>query len=220
MGVWLIMKNKRWSLEVKLLSGVGVNQVKLSALMGDFKEEDENYFNESVRGLIEAGDVREYNENVVLKLGEFDGATKEEAYENYFESFTGDDHNELFFMNQIEAIELAVPCGCGGNCGKDVTEDFKEVKFEVTNEEALSSAISRGEIIVNEKVTIWKDSCYRLKEDATSETVLADLKSGKWREWDYSSKDVCSYIDETEDVIGASGTLELYTANGSKIGGN
>ena len=112
------MKNKRWSLEVALLSGVGVNQVKVGELMGDFKEEDTEHFNEVVRGLIEQGETKEYSENVVLKLGEFEGETVMDAYTEYFEAFDGDDQNELFFMNQIEALELAGNgCACGGNCG-------------------------------------------------------------------------------------------------------
>lgn len=225
------MKNKKWSLEVKLLSGTGVNQVKLGALMGDFKEEEDDYFNESVRSLIDAGEVREYKENVVLKLGEFEGSTKEEAYGNYFESFDGDDQNELFFMNQVEAIELAVPCGCGGNCHTadnldklngvgNIIESLSNPKFEVTNEQALSDAISRGELIVNEKVSVWKDVCYKIKEGATPESVVDDINSGKWVEWEYNAKDASSYIEGTEEPIGVAGTLEIYTSNGSKIGNN
>ena len=110
------MKKKKWLLEAQLISGKGVNQVKVGELMGDFKEENVDEFREAVSTLIEAGETREYNEGVFLRLGEYEGATIEEAYNNYFEAFDGDDHNELFFMNQIEAIELA-GCACGGKCG-------------------------------------------------------------------------------------------------------
>ena len=112
------MKKKKWLLEAQLISGKGVNQVKVGELMGDFKEENVDEFREAVSALIEAGETREYNEGVFLRLGEYEGDTIEEAYNSYFEAFDGDDHNELFFMNQIEAIELAgCACACGGNCG-------------------------------------------------------------------------------------------------------
>ena len=241
------MKNKRWSLEVKLLSGIGVNQVKLSALMGDFKEEDENYFNESIRGLIEAGEVKEYKENVVLKLGEFEGSTKEEAYGNYFESFDGDDQNELFFMNQVEAIELAVPCGCGGNCHTAdnldklregmklidaMTEEHRmdylngsipsllDRPIKVDNTQALNDAINRGEVTAIKKVSVYKEARYKIQEGSTIESVLDDLNSGKWRSWERDAKDTETYLEDTEEDLYGEGTVELYTTNNSKIGNN
>ena len=121
------MKSKKWSLEVALLSGIGVNQVKVGEVMGDFKEEDTEYFDGVVRDLIEKGDTREYKENVVLKLGEFEGETIEDAYSAYFDAFDGDDQNELFFINQIQAVELA-NCACGGNCSSTNLEKLQESK--------------------------------------------------------------------------------------------
>ena len=121
------MKNKKWSLEVALLSGIGVNQVKVGEVMGDFKDEDKEYFDGVVRDLIAKGDTREYKENVVLKLGEFEGETIEDAYSAYFDAFEGDDQNELFFMNQINAVELA-SCACGGNCSSNNMDKLKESK--------------------------------------------------------------------------------------------
>lgn len=125
------MKNRKWLLEVHLEKGTGVNQVKVGELMDGSKTDDE--CKEIISTLLEAGETREYNENVFLRLGEFEGATKEEAFNNYFESFDGDDQNELFFLHQIDAKELAVECGCGGNCGTS------NLNMELLAEEMVSN---------------------------------------------------------------------------------
>ena len=119
---------KKWLLETKLISGKGIKQVKVGELMsGDFKEENMDELNVAVSNLIEAGETTEYTDNVYLKLGVFEGATKEAAFGAYVDAFDGDDHNELFFMNQIEALELASNgCACGGNCGHDSKENDGE----------------------------------------------------------------------------------------------
>ena len=110
---------KKWLLGTKLISGKGIKQVKVGELMGgDFKEENMDELNVAVSNLIEAGETTEYTDNVYLKLGVFEGDTKEDAFGAYVGAFDGDDQNELFFMNQIEALELAGNgCACGGNCG-------------------------------------------------------------------------------------------------------
>ena len=110
---------KKWLLGTKLISGKGIKQVKVGELMGgDFKEENMDELNVAGSNLIEAGETTEYTDNVYLKLGVFEGDTKEDAFGAYVEAFDGDDQNELFFMNQIEALELAGNgCACGVNCG-------------------------------------------------------------------------------------------------------
>ena len=116
---------KKWLLGTKLISGKGIKQVKVGELMGgDFKEENMDELNVAVSNLIEAGETTEYTDNVYLKLGVFEGDTKEDAFGAYVEAFDGDDQNELFFMNQIESLELAGNgCACGGNCGVNESKE-------------------------------------------------------------------------------------------------
>ena len=167
------MKNRKWLLEVQLEKGTGVNQVKVGELMDGGKTDDE--CKEIISTLLEAGETREYNENVFLRLGEFEGATKEEAFNNYFEAFDGDDQNELFFMHQIDAVELAVECGCGGNCStsdnmaklkdaKDLIDSMSnEFKF-IADDETIADAIDSGELFIQEKVTAWNETSSRYKK--------------------------------------------------------
>lgn len=223
------MKKKKWLLEAQLISGKGVNQVKVGELMGDFKEENVDEFREAVSTLIEAGETREYNEGVFLRLGEYEGATIEEAYNSYFEAFDGDDHNELFFMNQIEAIELA-GCACGGKCGTgDNTDKLAESKalldsvydtgiLLTADDSVIEEIVNGGDIYVQEKIAMWKESRYKFNEGATVDSVKADLTSGEWAsKWE--RKD-WSMVEETEEGVVGAGTFELYDRHNKKIGGN
>jgi hypothetical protein len=119
---------KKWLLQTKLLSGKGLKQVKVRELMkGDFNEENIDELNVAVSTLIEAGETKEYTDNVYLKLGVFEGENKDDAFGAYADAFSGDDQNELFFMNQIEALELASSgCNCGGKCSGHIDDAERE----------------------------------------------------------------------------------------------
>jgi hypothetical protein len=84
----------------------------------------------------------------------------------------------------------------------------------------LESAISRGELFVREKVTVWTERRYKIKGDATPESLVDDLNNGDWRHWDYDSRDTEEYLDDTQEPINGAKTLEVYTANNERIGGN
>lgn len=236
------MKNRKWLLEVGLEKGTGVNQVKVGELMNGGKTDDE--CKEIISTLLEAGETKEYTENVFLRLGEFEGATKEEAFNNYFESFNGDDQNELFFMHQINAVELSVECGCGGNCSNNARE--AKALIESMSDEQVSQYIDgeidrhgnkiRGDftftvddgkledtigsknLYVQEKVAVWKETRYRLRDSDTLETVKDSLVKGSWsEEWTAENSE---YIENTEDYISGGSTIEVYDRNGGKLGGN
>ena len=211
------VKMKKWLLEARLESGMGVNQVKVGELMDGCKSDDE--CKEIISTLLNAGETKEYKENVFLRLGEFEGATLEDAFNKYFEEFDGDDQNELFFAHQIDAKELASSgCACGGSCGghSDKTQD----EFNFTeSDDVVQGSIDSGELFIQEKVVVWKECRYKLKEGATLESVREDLRNGNWRQWDYDSSDM-EVITETEEALEGSGTLEVYNRNNVKLGSN
>ena len=130
---------KKWLLQTKILSGKGLNQVKVKELMdGNFNEENIDELNVAVSTLIEAGETKEYTDNVYLKLGVFEGENKEGAFGAYVDAFNGDDQNELFFMHQIEALELAGSgcssgCSCGGKCSGHTDEAEREEILKYVN---------------------------------------------------------------------------------------
>lgn len=214
---------KKWLLQTKILSGKGLNQVKVKELMkGGFSEENIDELNVAVSTLIEAGETKEYTDNVYLKLGVFEGENKEGAFGAYVDAFNGDDQNELFFMHQIEALELAGGgCSCGGKCSGHIDES-KEEQFILESDGIanLESAIARGELFVREKVSVWTERRYKIEGDATPESLVEDLNSKAWRHWNYDSKDTEEYLDDTQEPIDGAGTLEVYTANNGRIGGN
>ena len=139
-------KMKKWLLEARLESGMGVNQVKVGELMDGCKSDDE--CKEIISTLLDAGETKEYKENVFLRLGEFEGATLEDAFNKYFEEFDGDDQNELFFMHQIDAKELASSgCACGGSCGghnrcTDIKRDDIMLKLDPETSETAKGIIA------------------------------------------------------------------------------
>ncbi len=126
---------KKWLLQTKILSGKGLNQVKVKELMkGGFSEENIDELNVAVSALIEAGETKVYTDNVYLKLGVFEGENKEGAFGAYVDAFNGDDQNELFFMHQIEALELAGSgCSCGGKCSGHTDEAEREEILKYVN---------------------------------------------------------------------------------------
>ena len=84
----------------------------------------------------------------------------------------------------------------------------------------LESAIARGELFVREKVSVWTERRYKIEGDATPESLVEDLNSKAWRHWNYDSRDTEEYLDDTQEPIDGAETLEVYTANNGRIGGN
>jgi hypothetical protein len=210
---------KKWLLQTKLLSGKGLKQVKVRELMkGDFNEENIDELNVAVSTLIEAGETKEYTDNVYLKLGVFEGENKDDAFGAYADAFSGDDQNELFFMNQIEALELASSgCNCGGKCSSNGGDMNNEFRF-VANDETIAEAIDSGELFIQEKITAWNETRVKLKETDTLESVKAQLLEGGYSsEWEVKSREM---IPESEEFMEGEGTFVVTNRNNVKLGGN
>ena len=132
-------------------------------------------------------------------------------------------------MNQIEAIELA-GCACGGKCGtgnnmaklaesKASLDSAYDTGISLTADDSvIEEIVNGGDIYVQEKIAMWKESRYKFNEGATVDSVKADLTSGEWAsKWE--RKD-WSMVDETEEGVAGSGTFELRDRHNKKIGGN
>ena len=195
-----------WLLYAPISSGMSADQVNVRQLMGSG-----NYgLMSALDDTIDSGKYATHNDNVTLLLGEFNGANEDEAYRNYMNKaeMLGISDSS-FYKEQVVFKELAPPA---------LTN---EARFVLDSSiDSLESVISRGELFVREKVEVWIESRYKIKPDATPDSLLADLNSGDWRQWDYDAKDTETYLDDTQEVIEGAGTLEVYTANNERIGGN
>lgn len=195
-----------WLLYAPISSGKSADQVNVRQLMGSG-----NYgLLSALDDTIDSGEYATHNDNVTLLLGEFNGANEDEAYRNYMYKAEMLGISDLsFYKEQVVFKELAPPA---------LTN---EARFVLDSSiDSLESAISRGELFVREKVEVWIESRYKIKPDATPQSLIADLNSGEWRQWDYDARDTETYLDDTQEVIEGDGTLEVYTANNERIGGN
>ena len=195
-----------WLLYAPITSGKSADQVNIRQLMGD----GNCSLLSALDDTIDSGKYTTHTDSVTLMLGEFNGANEDEAYRNYMnEAEMLGTSDSSFYKEQVVFKKLAQPS----------LED--EVKFTLDSSiNSLESAISRGELFVREKVEVWIESRYKIKSDATPRSLLADLNSGEWRQWEYDAKDTEVYLDETQEPVEGSGSLEVYTANNERIGGN
>jgi hypothetical protein len=195
----------KWMLYAPISSGTSANQVSIRQLMCD----GNCSLLSAIDTIIDSGKETVHNNNVALILGEFNGANEDEAYRNYmnYAKELGID-NASYYKEQIVFKGIAKP---------ELTKSKFTLDSSMTG---LESAISRGELFVREKVTIWTERRYKIKGDVTPESLVDDLNNGDWRHWDYDSRDTEEYLDDTQEPINGAKTLEVYTANNERIGGN
>lgn len=101
-----VTRLKRWLLHAKLERGVGVSQIRVAVLM-DGRNAFVDDFNEVMQDVLSLIDgTQEYDSNVFLRLGVFEGNTEFEAYLNYTKLFDGSNKDSMVWMAQVQFDEI------------------------------------------------------------------------------------------------------------------